>query len=40
MNACKKLSETVSGKYSSSKIKASKRKMCLRKASTAYCKKK
>lgn len=37
MNADKKLSEVTKGRYSSSKIKAIKRKACLRKASARYC---
>jgi hypothetical protein len=40
MNADKKLSEVTRGRYSSSKIKAIKRKACLRKASANYLRKK
>lgn len=37
MNTDKKLSEVTKGRYSSSKVKAVKRKDCLRKASVRYC---
>lgn len=40
MNADKKLSEVTRGRYSSSKVKAVRRTVALRKASSAYCKRK
>jgi hypothetical protein len=40
MNTDKKLSEVTKGRYSSTKVKAVKRKALLKKASANYCKKK
>lgn len=39
MNACKKLSEVARGRYSSSRVKAVKRRSALRRASARYCRK-
>ena len=40
MNTDRKLSEVTRGRYASNKIKSAKRRVCLRKASANYVKKK